>query len=77
MLGDHGCRNKALFYEAALRVPLVIRPPGGVAGEHSTALTDHLDLVLTMLEIAGADSLFGKDYRTSLVDKTLEGPQVL
>lgn len=73
MLGDHGCRNKALFYEAALRVPLLIRPPGGVAGWRSTALTDHLDLVETMLEIAGAKRLAGEDYRASLVEKSLGG----
>lgn len=73
MLGDHGCRNKALFYEGALQVPLLIRPPGGAAGWRSSALTDHLDLVETMLEITGANTLAGAEYRTSLFDKVLGG----
>ena len=73
MLGDHRCRNKALFYEGALNVPLCIRPPGGVAGWRSAALTDHLDVVETMLDIAGAETLDGSEYRTSLRGKVLSG----
>ena len=71
MLGDHRCRNKALFYEGALNVPLCIRPPGGVAGWRSGALTDHLDVVETMLDIAGAETLDGSEYRSSLCEKVL------
>ncbi len=72
MLGDHRCRNKALFYEGALNVPLCIRPPGGVDGWRSEAIVDHLDVVETMLELADADTLAGSEYRSSLVSKILD-----
>lgn len=71
MLGDHRCRHKALFYEQALNVPLLIRPPGGVRGWSSRALTDHLDVMETMTEIASANSLDGGGERASLVNKCL------
>ena len=73
MLGDHRCRNKALFYEGALTVPLCIRPPGGVIGWRTEALTDHLDVVETMLEIAGAATLDGTESRSSLASKISNG----
>ena len=73
MLGDHRCRNKALFYEGALTVPLCIRPPGGVRGWRTDALTDHLDVVETMLEIAGATTLDGAELRSSLMRKVANG----
>lgn len=73
MLGDHRCRNKALFYEGALTVPLCIRPPGGIAGWRSDALTDHLDVVETMLDIAEAKRLDGSKYRSSLSAKVKNG----
>ena len=74
MLGDHRCRHKSVFYEGALNIPLCIRPPGGTDGWQSRALTDQLDLVETMTEIAGAETLEGGEYRSSLVDKVLNGP---
>ena len=73
MLGDHRCRNKALFYEGALTVPLCIRPPGGISGWRTRALTDHLDVVETMLEIADAATLEGAEFRSSLVSKIAHG----
>ena len=74
MLADHYCSHKALFYESALHIPLLIRPPGGTKGWRSRALTDQLDLVDTMLEIAEAENLEdGAEYRTSLVDKVSSG----
>ena len=73
MLGDHRCRNKALFYEGALTVPLCIRPPGGVTGWRTSALTDHLDVVETMLEIVDAATLDGEELRSSLVSKIANG----
>ena len=74
MLGDHRCRNKAVFYEGALTIPLCIRPPGGTRGWRSRGLTDQLDVVETLLEIAGAPSLDGAEHRTSLAGRILDGP---
>ncbi len=46
-----------VFFESALKVPLIIRPPGGIKGWQSNALTDHLDVVSTMLDISKAKAL--------------------
>ena len=73
MLGDHRLRNKAVFYEGALHIPLCIRPPGGTSSWQTPALTDQLDVVETMLEIAGAETLDGFEYRQSLASKILNG----
>lgn len=77
MLGDHRCRNKALFYESALTVPLCIRPPGGVSGWRSDALTDHLDVIETMLDVSGAKTLDGAEYRSPLTRKILDGAEAV
>ena len=76
MLGDHRCSHKGLFYESALNIPLCVRPPGGMTHWKSRALTDHLDLTETMLEIADASTLQeGKECRSSLLSKIINGPE--
>jgi len=62
MLGDHGLWSKANFYEQSVRVPCILRPPKtrplkSSAGWRSSALIEHLDLPVTMLDIAGAEPL--------------------
>ncbi len=54
MLGDHGLIAKKVFYEGALNIPCIIRPPGGIEGWQSNGLTDHLDIGATLLDAAGA-----------------------
>lgn len=54
MLGDHGLIAKKTFYDGALKVPLVVRPPSGIDGWVSEGLTDHLDIAATMMTVAGA-----------------------
>jgi choline-sulfatase len=56
-LGDHRLNQKVVFFESAIHIPLIIRPPGAVEGWHSSALTDLLDVTATFLEIAEAKSL--------------------
>jgi len=73
MLGDHRLSHKGVFYEGALNIPLIIRPPGGNKGWKSQALTDQLDVVESMLDIAGAAPLDG-GYRSSLIPKVMDGP---
>lgn len=39
-LADHRLTQKVVFYESALKIPLIIRPPGGIPGWKSAALCD-------------------------------------
>lgn len=57
MLGDHGLIAKKVFYEGAVKVPCVVRPPGGVDGWVSAGLTDHLDIAATLMDAAGAEAI--------------------
>ena len=56
MLGDHGLMAKKVFYDGAVNVPCIFRPPGGGGPWQSDALTDHLDIAATLLDIAGAEA---------------------
>jgi choline-sulfatase len=73
MLGDHMMSHKIVFYEGAVRIPCIIRPPKGVEGWKSRALTDQLDLTASILDIAGATPMEGGDAR-SLKQQVLAGP---
>ncbi|MDP7639337.1 MAG: sulfatase-like hydrolase/transferase [Candidatus Hydrogenedentes bacterium] len=73
MLGDHRLNNKGVFYESALRVPLIIRPPGGTQGWEANGLTDHFDISATLLDIAGTPP-FEHSHGSSLAPKIMAGP---
>lgn len=47
--------GKECGYEEDIRVPLVIRGPGVLRGRTEDAVTTHIDLAPTILEMAGAD----------------------
>ena len=66
MLGDHGLLAKKCFYEGAINVPCLLRPPGGCEARTSSALTCHLDIVSTLVDIAGAAPLDHCDGRSLL-----------
>lgn len=72
MLGDHRLVQKVVFYEGALNIPLIIRPPGGTSPWTANGLTDHYDIVDTMLDAAGASHL-NDDHGSSLVQKIQDG----
>ena len=77
MLGDHMLSHKLVFYESASRVPCIIRPPDNTdmaVGWNSTALTDTLDVVATLIDIAGAEPLANADGQ-SLLPKITKGAQ--
>ena len=60
MLGDHMMSHKLVFYDSASLVPCIVKPPKNFQGElgwNSTALVDTLDVVATMVDIAGAKPL--------------------
>lgn len=63
MLGDHHMWTKAVPYEAALRVPLMISGPGIEAGT-SEALVELNDINPTVCDLAGVPTLPGIDARS-------------
>jgi len=64
MLGDHFMSHKIVFYESALKIPCIIRPPGGAGGWVSDALTDQLDIMATILDIGGETPFEESDGRS-------------
>jgi len=58
MMGEHRLVKKMVFYEPSVQVPLIIRPPGGLAGGMAGRRVDDLvelnDISATFRDIAGA-----------------------
>lgn len=76
MLGTHGLFAKMVFYEPSVRVPLIIRPPGGGPARRFAGLVEHVDLTATLIELAGAKPLPGAPGR-SLTDSGATGRDVV
>ena len=56
MLGDHGLREKNIFYEGSVHVPLTMRFPGRIKpGTVVAEPVSHLDLFSTILDYLGLD----------------------
>ena len=57
MLGHHGIFGQfAVLYEDVTRIPLIVRPPGGLArGATTGRLVSHVDLVPTIVTWCGGD----------------------
>lgn len=54
MAGAHGLRGKGPFaYEEAVHIPLMVRHPDVRGGQSCRALSSHIDIVPTLLELAG------------------------
>jgi len=58
--------QKMMFFEEALAIPCIIRPPGGVKGWISEAMCDQLDITATLMHISGAQPLKRTDGRSML-----------
>jgi choline-sulfatase len=54
-LGRHGLWFKSSFYEESVRVPLILRIPGGPAGMRTAEPVSLLDLFPTLCDIAGVE----------------------
>jgi len=53
MLGDHGRWTKSIWYEASIRVPLIMAGPGIQAGPHTATPVELIDIAATILDLAG------------------------
>ncbi|MGH8547648.1 MAG: sulfatase-like hydrolase/transferase [Methylococcales bacterium] len=56
MLGAHGLRSKGpMMYQEICNIPFIVRMPDGPSAAISQALISHLDIIPTMLDLAGID----------------------
>jgi choline-sulfatase len=79
MLGSHGLWAKMNFYAPSVQVPLLIRPPGGIAPRTEHALAELTDVMATLAAIGRADAPAGGVGRSLLaaLDGDLPGRQQL
>ena len=71
LLGEHGVFGKNVFYDAAVRVPLLVSYPGIVEPGRHTDLVETTDLLPTLFDLAGLDIPYrcqGRSYAELLRD---------
>jgi arylsulfatase A-like enzyme len=71
LFGDHRLIGKTAAYEGSIKVPLLMRGPGIPERETRDQLVNNLDLVATILDLAGAKPgvpLDGKSLKPLLAD---------
>jgi choline-sulfatase len=76
-LGQHGRFEKHCCYDPALHVPLILRWPRRIAPRKVTAMTQHLDVGPTILDLLGAPPLpvqHGRELRPYLEGRKPEQP---
>ena len=66
MLGDLGRLSKSVFYESAVRVPLIVKMPNGPRGEVCDSFVETIDLHATILDCAGAEAWQHQDSKPIL-----------
>ncbi len=66
MMGEHGLLAKMVFYAPAVRIPLIVRPPGGCAPRVVDNRIEQFDISATCNEIAGARPVPGSEARSLL-----------
>lgn len=64
MMGDHQLMAKMNFYAPSVRIPAIIRPPGGMTGRAVSTPVQARDLPATILDIAGAPSVENSSGRS-------------
>jgi choline-sulfatase len=64
MGGNHGLMSKCVLYAPAVRVPLIVRPPGGCAPKVIDALVEHVDVPASLRDVAGAPDLPSSEGRS-------------
>jgi arylsulfatase A-like enzyme len=66
MGGNHGLMSKCVLYRQSVRVPLIVRPPGGCAALVVDDLVEHFDVPATVRAIAGAPDVPASEGRSLL-----------
>ncbi|MFN0101845.1 MAG: sulfatase [Bryobacteraceae bacterium] len=72
-VGDHGWYDKRFMYEPSLRVPLLVRAPGGRTAQVTEAMAMNIDIAPTILDYAGVPapgSMQGRSLRPILQGQT-------
>ena len=64
MLGDHGVMAKMNFYRSSVRVPLIVRPPGGTAARVESSPVQAFDVAATLLDAGSAAPLESASARS-------------
>ena len=73
MAGAHGLRGKGPFaYHETMHLPLYVVHPDGKGGSDSEALTSHIDLVPSLLSLAGVNA----DQAATLAGRELPGKDI-
>jgi len=57
MAGDHGLMSKCLLYDGAVRVPLIVHPPGGCEARVVADLVEHVDVSATIRGVVNAPAV--------------------
>ena len=74
--GEHRIEGgKAVPYESAIHIPMIVRGPGVAKGKVAPALISNVDVVPTLLELTGAEPELVQDGRSFL--KNLRRPSKL
>lgn len=76
MMGEHRMMAKMVFYEPAVRVPLVVRPPKGTPARVVHDPVQLMDLAATFREIAGAGDI-PQSAASSLVSSIVKSEKPL
>jgi choline-sulfatase len=66
MAGSHSMLSKCVLYREAVRVPLIVRPPGGCPPRVVEQRVEHFDVAATVRAIAGAPAIAGGEGRSLL-----------
>jgi arylsulfatase len=69
MGGDHGHMSKCVLYDGAVRVPLLVRPPGGAGARSGSVVDDlveHVDVPATIRAAVGAGEVPESEGRSLL-----------
>jgi arylsulfatase A-like enzyme len=74
LMGEHGWTDKRFMYEESMRMPLVIRHPGGAkAGRRSKLLISNTDFAPTLIDLAGGTVpafMQGRSFAAELTGET-------